>query len=101
LKVTNDLSKRCAAGRKQTQASFLQFKQTKEFMEVAHHSFFEPEENFMAVSCRKVLFAIDLSARSRNAFPHAADMATHHSTGMVSIHVPEVPDHADSHGRWQ
>ncbi|MCF8051102.1 MAG: hypothetical protein K9L59_07680 [Desulfobacterales bacterium] len=70
-------------------------------MEVSHYSFFEPKESFMAVSCRKVLIATDLSARSRNAFPHEADMATPHSTGMVFFHVPEVPDHADSRGRWQ
>ncbi len=43
----------------------------------------------MAVSYRKVLFATDLSARSRNAFPHAADIAARHGAGMVFVHVLE------------
>jgi nucleotide-binding universal stress UspA family protein len=43
----------------------------------------------MTVSYRKVLFATDLTARSRHAFPHAADIAARHGAGMVFVHVLE------------
>ena len=43
----------------------------------------------MKVSYRNVLFATDLSARSRRAFPHAADIAARHGAGMVFVHVLE------------